>query len=557
MKTLVLIFYFTLIDLLSFGQVEYTPYGSNNIRFRGLTITSISNKTAHFTYYIKDSNNVYFTSGELKKSKVILYNKENKNSERFQRTEELIKEIQSKKSHLYFDFLSIALEKYPDSLVNLKMFNNYFKPLNGLNFTHLTEIHFTDESVHTRSKTDSVIFNYRRVRNFDLAEMSGYTLVNNTYQTSSNTNHCEKIDLSKIDFIKHINLTNLKNFKCSVPFFDSGQLMPLLKNCNVLEFNSLNDLNNQNILFFDSIKEIGATSWNAPNVEFWNNSYKTRSYKEQQPYYPVDDNYYYWYFDPYDFPITYFFNCNLTPSKKMEWFNSHISSDKENYSGDYLVKCENCTKRKKYSEEFESVEETKDTLLIKGKLLNGKPVGSWLVREEISVPFSVLDFDKNYTPPNFPQNGSWSFNYLNGQTAIEGDFKDGKKTGKWYFYDFYGKLLMVKSFSEDQLIGLSEFSSFDDKREVQLYLHSNGDIVYCISEYSFENGIRKLVSRDYCCLYTNEKGTTRYEFTEGAEIDNWIYELSCVNGTDRMIERNTKEFDEIKNNLFFKFLDLK
>ena len=132
--------------------MAYSPLGFNKEGYRALVITAIQDKTAYFTYSVVDSNDRIYLYGEITKSKVIFYKEEPSRNVKTQLREEIIDEIKSKKSRLYFDFLDIRLEKYPDSLVNTEMFNNYFKPLAGLNFTHLGELHFRD--ISSRSKLE-------------------------------------------------------------------------------------------------------------------------------------------------------------------------------------------------------------------------------------------------------------------------------------------------------------------------------------------------------------------------------------------------------------------
>ena len=542
MKKAQVLFCFTLIYFISNSQLEYTPSGFGKAGYRILTINSIHNDTAYFNYCVWDSVNSIGLNGEISKSKITFYRAENKGTGESEMIQKIIQEINSKKSRLYFNMLVINLEKYPDSLANTEMFNNYFKPLTGLNFTQLAAFYFNAFSSWKESQLDTIYFDYRNVSNFAFAEKFEYALIENM-QHHKSFDIRQKVQLSKIDFIQQIDFKNLEVYKCGVPFFDSEKLVPLLRSCKDVGLTEYELLNNRNIELLDSIQ---VYMWTA-NTEFWNNSSKLRSYRELSFYDDTENDY--WYLDAYDFPINYFFNSHLTPLKKMEWFNTHYFIDAENYSGDYYVRCYNC--------KLETAEESMDTLLVKGKIENGKPVGSWFVRENMNAPFVILNFDEDYVKPVFPQDGSWSFNYPNGQTAIKGDFKAGKKTDKWYFYDFDGKLLMVKSFKEDLLNGLSQYYSVDGKRELQLYLHSNGDFVSCLRTYSYINGERILDGKTFTCFYTNEKGTTNYNFTEGFDNDGYLLEIVYPEGIDRTIDRNTKEYEEIKNNYFLKYLEVK
>lgn len=95
-----------------------------------------------------------------------------------------------------------------------------------------------------------------------------------------------------------------------------------------------------------------------------------------------------------------------------------------------------------------------DTLL-HGMLKDGQPEGIWTFR--LADDYKCNDFEAHQL--NFdrkareiPQNGRWTFSYVNGNTAIEGRFKKGKKQGEWHFYAEDGTLKSSKWFRNDTLV---------------------------------------------------------------------------------------------------------
>ncbi len=94
-----------------------------------------------------------------------------------------------------------------------------------------------------------------------------------------------------------------------------------------------------------------------------------------------------------------------------------------------------------------------DTLL-HGFVKRGKPKGIWTLRVEEQYDyndFEAFHLDMKAPAIELPDNGVWQLNYVGGNTAISGTFKNGRKVGEWQFYSEVGVLVCTRSFSNDTL----------------------------------------------------------------------------------------------------------
>jgi hypothetical protein len=106
----------------------------------------------------------------------------------------------------------------------------------------------------------------------------------------------------------------------------------------------------------------------------------------------------------------------------------------------------------------------------------------------------------------FPYNGNWQYHYYNGTVAIEGKFKDGKKSGTWRFYDLNGEITTIKTFKKDKPYGMfiniiaPDLSAFykgpDSKNNIKIIKY--GKIIKVIPKDSrrYKRLMQKYVSRN-------------------------------------------------------------
>lgn len=94
-----------------------------------------------------------------------------------------------------------------------------------------------------------------------------------------------------------------------------------------------------------------------------------------------------------------------------------------------------------------------DTLFY-GQIKRGKPRGIWSFKIEEQFDYGdheLFHLNTKAKPLELPQNGFWELNYVNGLTAITGQFENGFKIGEWKFYNEAGILRSKKTFDRDTL----------------------------------------------------------------------------------------------------------
>lgn len=156
-----------------------------------------------------------------------------------------------------------------------------------------------------------------------------------------------------------------------------------------------------------------------------------------------------------------------------------------------------------------------DTLL-HGTLKRSTMRGVWTFKLKDQYPRNDqekhhIDFDHL---PNlkFPVNGLWSFEYANGNTAIEGGFESGRKNGEWLFYNEDGTLRSTRIYQNDTLVfNKVQFNLHGLTLESRTYYASTDDIYQSIF-IPDENEVRLNVTY-------HDGGSQAYQFTQNGMVN--------------------------------------
>ncbi|XOV68107.1 MAG: toxin-antitoxin system YwqK family antitoxin [Fluviicola sp.] len=125
-----------------------------------------------------------------------------------------------------------------------------------------------------------------------------------------------------------------------------------------------------------------------------------------------------------------------------------------------------------------------DTLMA-GQIKRRKLKGVWTFK--LKDQYTRNDKEKHHVnfsqlpKLNFPVNGTWSLEYINGNTAIEGLFVNGRKNGDWKYYNEEGTLRSTKSYRNDTLVfNKVQFNLHGNNLESRTYFASMNEIYQSI-----------------------------------------------------------------------------
>lgn len=224
--------------------------------------------------------------------------------------------------------------------------------------------------------------------------------------------------------------------------------------------------------------------------------------------------------------------------------------DHQEYSGSMVIT------RSEVNDDFVNKKNGKDTVAV-GAVSNGQPIGKW---NFILPHFQVFGSPRLYyyyynerVKLVYPKNGLWNYYYDNDILAISGQFKDGKKNGKWKFYDPDGKLTSVKSFEYNEPKGLFiNYQPFEETfKENRDYIDGNFILIGregIDDTYFVCNGYGSYHSENKYSL--NEYGKLR-KFKDGILIkeirnDSWKYNKILKNYLRKLYPDKRLEIKNLK-----------
>jgi len=283
------------------------------------------------------------------------------------------------------------------------------------------------------------------------------------------------MDLSKLDMLKHLQLTNLESIEIrsysSAPFLVHLSNWPnyaTLRNSNTLSSVKIHsgyedDNLVENLSVFKKLKFL-----EIPEIV----NYQLTGFIDLETILTLDP--------------TYFFSNNLAKLPALKQYNNaslfrakmvaeksfflnnlalsefhpvvyidHLiqASGKLNQDGKVIILAKDIHERDTNSSGLRHIilwyPEPDDTIAV-GNIVNGAISGVW----SYYLPDEIYYDHEKRTGIEFPADGSWSYYFANGQLAIDGNFRGGKKNGQWKFYRPTGELASIKTFKDDLPSGL-------------------------------------------------------------------------------------------------------
>jgi antitoxin component YwqK of YwqJK toxin-antitoxin module len=144
-------------------------------------------------------------------------------------------------------------------------------------------------------------------------------------------------------------------------------------------------------------------------------------------------------------------------------------------------------------------------------------------------------------------NGKYSSSYVDGNKRVKGHYKNGKRSGKWKYYNDDNKKILVRKYEENNYT--TRFIRLENNKKV--VQNGKGEFTSSIDYFGYSKPQQE-GSKKNICFQKYKKGLKQGVWTESQENKQITYKASFLDGK---YHGNVMHYDSVGNNMETKFFD--